>query len=161
MGLATQPSSGQLYNRQPLTDQQIALLAIIDAGRPAPPPHFTHARSPVPPRPLHPGPGAVVWSRPTRPLHARHAGVAPSFPKGRDMTAFLFRPCSCCGRPVPIERWHDGQPGCDECNRVEAERKAELRAEWRLRIGVGLALGASIAVAGLGWAALFRWLGWW
>jgi hypothetical protein len=93
--------------------------------------------------------------------------------KGPPVSAFLFRPCSCCGRPIPLDRYQSGRPGCDDCDKVEDGWQLELddklaaeiawpdRAEWRLRIGVGLALGASIAIAGLGWAALFRWLGWW
>jgi hypothetical protein len=126
-----------------------------------------HARPADPARPLHPGPGAVVWSRPSRSPHARHAGVAPSRLKGPPVSAFLFRPCSCCGRPIPLDRYQSGRPGCDDWWQLELDDKlaAEIawpdRAEWRLRIGVGLALGASIAIAGLGWAALFRWLGWW
>jgi hypothetical protein len=143
-------------NAQPLTDQQNAWLAIIDAGRPAPPPLLSHVRRHAPAA-RQPGPGAVLPGRLTRSPHARHAGVAPSFPKGLTVSAFLFRACTRCGRQVPLEHWHDGQPGCDECNRVEAESKAE----WRLRIGVGVALGASIAAAGIGWSALFHWLGWW
>jgi hypothetical protein len=139
-----------------LNAQQIAWRDIVDAARPAPPPFFLHARQ-LTPADRQPGPGAVLPVRLPRSPHARHAGVAPLHSDQDGPWAFLFRPCSCCGRPVPLERWHDGQPGCDECNRVEAER----RAEWRLRIGLGLALGATIAVAGLGWASLFRWLGWW
>ena len=137
-------------NAQQLTDQQKDWLAIIDAGRPAPSPHLSHVRRHSP-AVRQPGPGAVLPVRLTRSPHARHAGVAPSFPKGLTVSAFLFRACTRCGRQVPLEHWHDGQPGCDECNRVE----------WRLRFGVGFALGASIAVAGIAWSALFHWLGWW